>query len=51
MKVIDIQIYRNKKILENLEKRIGELSLASKSGVAKEIKTCFKEWIKISAAR
>jgi hypothetical protein len=49
MKVIDLQIYRNKKAIEALEKRISEHALQSRAGSVKEIKTCFREWIKKQA--
>jgi hypothetical protein len=45
MKVIDLQIYRNRRAIENLEKRISEHALHSRTGSVSVIKTCFKEWI------
>ena len=49
MKVIDIEIYRRKRELRRLEEKIGELSLSHRLGSARQIKTCFKEWLKIRA--
>jgi hypothetical protein len=49
MKVIDLQFYRTKKTVEALEKRIGRLALESGVGSVREMKTCFKEWLKISS--
>jgi len=46
MKVIDLQIYRNNRAIQNLEKRISEHALQSKTGSVSVMKTCFKEWIK-----
>jgi hypothetical protein len=46
MKVIDLQIYRSRKAVENLEKRISEHALQSRNGSVSIMKTCFKEWIK-----
>jgi hypothetical protein len=48
MKVIDIQIYRNRKTLRLLEQRIGELALTPCLNSGKQMKTCFKEWLKVS---
>jgi hypothetical protein len=49
MKVIDLQLYRNRKVIESLEKRIGELALSSEIGGVRQIKFYFKEWLKASS--
>lgn len=45
MKVIDLQIYRNRKMVEGLEKRIGQLALTPSVGSVREMKQCFKQWL------
>jgi hypothetical protein len=40
MKVVDIQLYRAKKDIELLEKKINELANA------RDLKASFKEWLK-----
>ena len=49
MKIIDLQLYRNRKIIEGLEKKIGELSLSSEIGGVRQIKYYFKEWLRINS--
>jgi hypothetical protein len=49
MKVVDIQIYRTKKVIEDLEKKIGELSLSSETGNVRQIKYYFKEWLRVNS--
>jgi hypothetical protein len=51
MKVIDLQLYRNRKAIEALEKRIGQLALAPRVGSVREMKTCFSKWLKASNSR
>lgn len=46
MKVVDLTSYRNQYKIKSLERRIAENCLLSKVGSSKEIKTCFKEWLK-----
>jgi hypothetical protein len=46
MKVVDLNLYRNKKLIANLEKRIGELALSQNNTSVREMKYCFKEWLK-----
>jgi hypothetical protein len=48
MKVIDLQPYRARKEIKRLEERVGQLALQSSVGSAKEMKMCFKEWLKRS---
>jgi hypothetical protein len=48
MNVIDLTLYRNRKIIEHLEKKIGELSLSSEVGGVRQIKFYFKEWLKVN---
>lgn len=45
MKVIDLAQYRSRKILENLEKKVGESVSVAKAGSVGVMKTCFKEWL------
>jgi len=45
MKVIDLQIYRSARQIEELEKRVGQLALTAKVGSVREMKLCFKEWL------
>jgi hypothetical protein len=49
MKVVDLSFYRTRRIIENLEKRIGELAFAPKIGAVREMKICFKEWLKMNS--
>lgn len=49
MKVIDLQLYRNKRIIKELEKRISFLYLNQCDGAAREIKLCFKQWVKANS--
>jgi len=49
MKVIDLQLYRSRRAIEGLEKKIGELAMVPKVGSARELKTCFKEWLRMNA--
>jgi hypothetical protein len=46
MKVIDLQIYRNRRAIEVLEKRIGQLALVPGVGSVREMKQCFKQWLR-----
>lgn len=46
MKVIDLQQYRNHKAIVALEKRVGQLALVPSVGSVREMKHCFKEWLK-----
>jgi hypothetical protein len=46
MKLYDLSIYRNRKVVEDLERRVGELALENKLGSVREMKLCFKEWLK-----
>jgi len=46
MKVVDLTNYRKQYNIKNLERRIAENCLLSKTGSFKEIKMCFKEWLK-----
>lgn len=45
MKVIDLNLYRIRKEITTLEKRIGQLALEAEEGSARKLKTCFKEWL------
>jgi len=47
MKVIDLQLYRSRRLIEALGKRVGELALSSKVGAVNEMKLCFREWLKV----
>jgi hypothetical protein len=49
MKVVDLQLYRSRRVIEALEKKIGELAMVPKVGSVRELKTCFKEWLKMNA--
>ena len=49
MKVIDLQLYRSRREIKKLEKRVVQLALMSPVGGAREMKMCFKEWLKISS--
>lgn len=48
MKVIDLEQYRDKKLKEALGKKMAELALCPQPGrdCAREMKICFKEWVK-----
>ena len=46
MKVIDLQNYRSRKAIDDLEKKISEHALHSRVGSVSIIKMCFREWIK-----
>lgn len=48
MKVVDLALYRNKKLVEALEKKIGLLALSPGSPAVREMKICFSQWIKMS---
>lgn len=48
MKVIDLTLYRSRKLIETLEKRVGQLALSPKVGSISEMKTCFREWLKMT---
>jgi hypothetical protein len=49
MKIIDLGMYRTRRVIENLEKRIGELASTPTIGAVRQMKICFKEWLKINA--
>jgi len=49
MKIVDLSLYRTRRTIENLEKRIGELAITPEIGVVRKMKTCFKEWLKMNA--
>lgn len=48
MKVIDLTQYRARKLIETLEKRVGQLALSPKIGSINEMKTCFREWLRMT---
>lgn len=48
MKVIDIQPYRVKREIKRLEDRVCKLAQESNAGAIRELKTCFKLWLKHS---
>jgi len=50
MKVVDLYHYRSQKAIRDLEEKVGRLALAAKVGSVMEIKTCFKEWLKLQRA-
>jgi hypothetical protein len=50
MKIIDLAIYRSKKLSEHLEKRISEIATTHVVGGAREIKICFKQWLKLKSS-
>lgn len=45
MKVVNLNLYRAKRAIENLEKQIGEIALSPPHGAVNQIKSCFKEWL------
>ena len=47
MKIIDLQFYRSRKAIMELEKKIGQLALTQKIGTANEMKICLREYLKI----
>jgi len=49
MKIVDLNRYRTRRTIEKLEKRIGELAITPQIGVVREMKTCFKEWLKMNS--
>ena len=49
MKVVDITVYRRKKAVIEMEKRISNLYTQARPGIVKEIKLCFKEWVKMTS--
>ncbi len=51
MKVIDIQIYRERREQKLLEKQIGEIAITPTVDSARKIKVCFTQWIKNSYRR
>jgi hypothetical protein len=51
MKVIDIQIYRDRREQKLLEKQIGEIAITPTVDSARKIKVCFAQWIKNSYRR
>ncbi len=46
MKVVDIQVFRARKLMRELEKTIEENIRNPSSGSVRQIKTCFKDWLK-----
>lgn len=48
MKVIDIEPYLKARKISQLEERIAKLCLDDKPGCVREMKLCFKQWLKIS---
>lgn len=47
MKVLDLQLYRAKRERQRLENRVIAIALETKgTGTAREIKSCFKAWLK-----
>jgi hypothetical protein len=51
MKVIDLNLYRTRKAIIALEEKIGRLALSPGSGTVREMKSCFKEWLKVNTSR
>lgn len=45
MKVIDLQLYRSRRVILELEQRIGTLATSRELGTADKLKTCFREWL------
>lgn len=45
MKVVDLQLYRNRRAILELEQRIGHLALSAELGTADKLKLCFREWL------
>lgn len=45
MKIIDLQLYRSRRAILDIEQRIGELALSRELGTADKLKTCFREWL------
>ncbi len=48
MKVVDLQLYRSRKAVEELEKKLGQLALVPTVGSVREMKLCFKEWLQVN---
>lgn len=46
MKVLDLQLFRIKREQQRLAQRVGTLALESHAGSVREMKTCFKTWLK-----
>lgn len=45
MKIIDLQLYRSRRAIQELEQRIGALATSHELGTASKLKTCFREWL------
>ena len=50
MKVIDLQHYRALQEVRLLEEKVGRLALETSIGTARQLKLCFKEWLKLTAS-
>lgn len=48
MKVVDIATYRRKRELKKLQDKVGELAFYPQTGGMRQIKTAFKDWLKMS---
>ena len=48
MKVVDLQLYRNKRTLETIGKKMASLALLPHQDTARQMKSCFKQWIEVS---
>ncbi len=49
MKVVDLQQYRNRRAIAQLEERVSELVRTAPAGTARQIKLCFREWLERQA--
>ena len=49
MKIVELQLYRSRKAILELERKLGQLALTPRVGSIREMKTCFKQWLKMNA--
>jgi hypothetical protein len=49
MKVVDLQQYRSRKAILEIEQRVSHLVRVAPVGTAREIKLCFREWLRRQA--
>lgn len=50
MKLIDLQVYRNARAIQELERRIGRLAVSSEVGSVRQLKLYLGEWLRRAKA-
>jgi hypothetical protein len=50
VKLIDLQVYRNARAIQELERRIGRLAVSPEVGGVRQLKLCLGEWLRRAKA-